>query len=283
MPGHLRVLVVEDSVNDTFFVVRELQRAGYQVSFERVETGPAMKAALEAGPWDLIISDYQMPQFGGAAALALYKQSDLDIPFIIVSGTMGEAIAVEMLKSGAHNYVMKDQLHLLVSAVEHELKAVQHERVRKQAEAMANYLASLVESCEDSIVGKTLEGTIVSWNKGAEMLYGYTAAEMIGHSVGALIPRYRPQEMDEILDKLRRGEHIKRFETVRLRKDGKTVEVSLSVSPVRDGEGRLIGACAIARDITQRKQEENERLALIQDLTAALAKANGLKTPAAVS
>lgn len=283
MPGHLRVLVVEDSVNDTFFIVRELQKADYQVSFERVETAAAMKAALEAGPWDLIISDYLLPQFGGAAALALYKQSGLDIPFIIVSGTMGEALAVEMLKSGAHNYVMKDQLHLLSSAVERELKTVQHERVRYQAEAMAGYLASLVASCEDAIIGQTLEGTIVSWNKGAEMLYGYTTSEMVGRSAGELIPKYRPQEMDEILEKLHRGQHVKQFETVRLRKDGAVVEVSLTVSPVRDGEGRLIGACAVARDITQRKQEDNERLALIQDLTAALAKANGLKPTATVS
>jgi PAS domain S-box-containing protein len=96
------------------------------------------------------------------------------------------------------------------------------------------------------------------------------------------MPKYRPQDMEEILDKLRGGQHIKQFETVRLRKDGSTVEVSLTVSPVRDGEGRLIGACAVSRDITQRKQEENERLALIQDLTAALAKANNIKTPASV-
>lgn len=281
MAGHLRVLIVEDSVNDTFFIVRELQRNGYQVEFERVETAAAMQAALEVNTWDLIISDYMMPQFGGAAALAIYKHSGLDIPFIMVSGVMGEDIAVEMLKSGAHNYLTKERLFRLVPAVIQELRAAQDRRIRHQTNSTAAYLASLVESCDDAIVGKTLDGTVVSWNAGAERLFGYTAAEMMGHSITVLMPPYRPQEMGELLEKLQQGERVEGHETVRLRKDGTPVEISLTVSPVKDGSGRVIGASAIARDITQRKLEEHERLALIQDLTAALARANNLKTPVA--
>jgi PAS domain S-box-containing protein len=128
-----------------------------------------------------------------------------------------------------------------------------------------------VESCNDAIIGKTLDGTIITWNAGAERLYGYTASEMIGRSVSVLIPSYRPEEISGTLENLSKGEQAGAFETVRVRKDGSSVEVSLAVSPIKDTSGRVIGASTVARDITQRKQEENERLSLIQDLTAALA------------
>ena len=278
MDGCLRVLIVEDSVNDTFFIVRELQRGGCHVEFERVDTAAAMQTALDEQTWDLIISDFLMPQFGGAAALAIYKRSGLDIPFIFVSGGMGEDIAVEMLKAGAHNYVTKEHLFRLAPAVAQELRSAQDRRIRRQTEAMAAYLASLVESCDDAIIGKTLEGTIVSWNLGAERLYGYTAAEMVGRSISLLMPSYRPQELAGFVEKLKRGERVEDHETVRRRKDGTAVEVSLTISPIKDGGNRVIGASVVARDITQRKQEEGERLALIQDLTAALARANNLNT-----
>src|SRR6266404_1033284 len=96
----LRALIVEDSVEDTFFIVRELQRGGFIVSFERVETRMGMQAALKAQNWDIIISDYSLPQFGGPAALALYQQSGQDIPFIIVSGGMAETGPWKLSKPG---------------------------------------------------------------------------------------------------------------------------------------------------------------------------------------
>jgi PAS domain S-box-containing protein len=277
MSEPLRVLIVEDSVDDTFFIVRELQRGGFHVEFERVETAASMQAALEVHPWDLIISDYAMPQFGGAAALALYKQQERDMPFIVVSGALGEDFAVEMLKAGAHNYVMKDNLGRLVPAVRQELRAALERRIRRQTDTVSTFLVSLVESCEDAIIGKTLDGIVVSWNAGAERLYGYTASEIVGQSVSKLIPPYRPQELPEILERIQRGEHVEHFETVRLHKSGRPLEVALTISPIKDSSGRVIGASTVARDISRRKQEENERLALIQDLTSALARVNGLK------
>jgi PAS domain S-box-containing protein len=273
----LRVLIVEDSVDDTFFIVRELQRGGFHVEFERVETATSMQAALDTRVWDLVISDYSMPQFGGPAALTLFLHHGIDVPFIIVSGAMGEELAVEMLKAGAHNYVMKDNLSRLVPAVRQELRAALERRVRRQTETTAAFLASLVESCEDAIVGNTLDGTVVSWNVGAERLYGYTAPEIVGRSVSLLIPQFRPQELPELLEKIKQGEHIEHFETVRMHKDGGARQVSLTISPIKDASGRVIGSSTVARDISQRKQEESERLALIQDLTSALARANGLK------
>jgi len=266
----LRVLIVEDSEDDTLLMVRELQRGGFDPVFERVQTPDSMTAALQARAWDLIISDYSMPQFGGGAALTLFKQQGLDIPFIAVSGVIGEDTAVEMMKAGADDYVMKSRLARLAPAVRRELRAAQERRVRKQAEAAMAHLASIVESCEDAIVGETLDGVVTSWNTGAQRLYGYAPQEMIGRPVSILVPAFRSYDLPEIYDQLKRGQPLEPFETVRLRKDGKAIDVSLTVSPIRDRDGRVMGASTVARDITQRKAEEQERLRLIQELTDAL-------------
>jgi PAS domain S-box-containing protein len=273
MPGPLRVLVVEDSLDDTLLIIAELRRGGFESVYERVETAASLQAALEVHSWDLIICDYSMPQLTGPSALALYRQTGLDLPFISVSGAVGEETVAELMKAGAHDYVMKDNLARLVPAVSRELQAAQQRRDRRHTETVAAYLASIVESCDDAIIGKTLDGTVVSWNTGAERIYGYSAAEMIGRPISVLIPSYRPAELPEIFETIRRGEGVDGLETVRLRKDGKPVEVSLTISPIRDAAGQVVGASTVARDITRQRREENERLGLIQDLTAALAHA----------
>ena len=118
----LRLLVVEDSRDDTELLLRELRGAGYETKFERVENAAAMKAALSRGPWDLVISDYRLPGFTGLGALALFKETGLDLPFIIVSGYISEAMAVQLMKNGAHDYIMKDNLARLTPAVARELR-----------------------------------------------------------------------------------------------------------------------------------------------------------------
>jgi two-component system cell cycle sensor histidine kinase/response regulator CckA len=270
MPGPLRVLIVEDSVDDTLLIAAELERGGLDPVYERVETAAAMQAALDVHEWDLIICDYSMPQLTGPVALAIFCQKCLDIPFISVSGTVGEETVAEMMKTGAHDYVMKGHLARLVPAVKRELRAARERRDRRQAEAISAYLASIVQSCDDAIIGKTLDGTVVSWNAGAERLYGYSAEEVIGRSISLLIPSFRPEELPEVFKTIKRGESVDGLETVRIRKGGKPVEVSLTISAIKDATGQVVGASTVARDITRRKQEENERLGLIQDLTAAL-------------
>ncbi|MBV8140370.1 MAG: PAS domain S-box protein, partial [Deltaproteobacteria bacterium] len=134
-------------------------------------------------------------------------------------------------------------------------------------------LAAIVESSEDAIIGKSLEGIVTSWNQGASRLFGYTAEEMVGQSVSRIVPPERSEEEAEILLRLRRGERVERYETVRRHKDGRMVDVSLSVSPIRDRSSRVIGASKIARDITDQKRVEaatrqaHERL---QEQTAVL-------------
>ncbi len=271
MANPLRVLIVEDSEVDTMLLMRELRRGGFDPVHERVETSEAMMTALQERTWDLIISDYALPQFGGAAALALFQQKGLDIPFIVVSGALGEERAVEMMKAGAHDYVLKHNLARLVPAVRRELDGAEQRRLRRQNEATMAYLASIVSSCQDAIVGTSLEGTVVSWNAGAEALYGYTAEEMIGKPVTTLVPANRPDEFPEIYRESQPLERVERFETIRLRKDETLVEVSLTISPLKDPHGKIIGASTVSFDISKRKREEAEWMKLIQELTDALA------------
>jgi len=136
----IRVLVVESSINDTFLIVRELQRAGLDVEFERVETAGYMRSALREGSWDLIICDCCLPQFDGAGALALYQQERLDIPFLMVSGKMGDEHALEMIRAGAHDYIPKDNLARLAAAVLRELRAAEERRelMRTSGSALAD-------------------------------------------------------------------------------------------------------------------------------------------------
>ena len=127
---------------------------------------------------------------------------------------------------------------------------------RKQAERTSALLASIVASSDDAIISKHLDGIISSWNKGAERLFGYTAEEAIGRHITLIIPPDRLDEEATILARLQRGERVDHFETIRQRKDGTRLDISLTISPVRDGQGRVIGASKIARDITDRKRIE---------------------------
>lgn len=134
---------------------------------------------------------------------------------------------------------------------------------RKQAEMALRRLAAIVESSDDAIIGKDLDGIITNWNSGAERLYGYTAAEVIGKSIEILIPPERPNEEPAILARLRKGQTIDHYETVRITKDGRRMDVSLTVSPIMEPSGKVIGASKIARDITQQKRAEKEREELL--------------------
>ena len=127
---------------------------------------------------------------------------------------------------------------------------------RKEVERTIGLLAAIVDSSDDAIISKSLDGMISSWNKGAERMFGYTADEAIGQHITLIIPQGRQQEEVTIIERLKRGERVDHFETVRVRKDGTPLDISLTISPVRDGEGRVIGASKVARDITEQKRAE---------------------------
>ena len=115
-------------------------------------------------------------------------------------------------------------------------------------------LAAIVESSDDAIIGKTLDGIITSWNKGAANVYGYKDTEAVGKPISLLVPPDRQDEVSQFLERIKRGEHVEHYETVRRKKDGREIDVSLTISPIRSAEGRIIGASTIARDITDAKE-----------------------------
>src|SRR5437016_10276635 len=131
----LRVLHVEDSEKDAALLTRYLTRAGYTLTSERVQTAAAMKAALESQEWDVVLCDYSMPHFNAVTALAVLKETALDLPFIIISGTVGESVAVEAMRAGAHDYLMKDNLVRLGPTIERELHEAENRRGRRETEA----------------------------------------------------------------------------------------------------------------------------------------------------
>ena len=269
-PQPLRVLVVEDSADDAELVLFELRRGGYAPSAERVDTAAAFRAALAAGAWDVILCDNSMPALDVLGALGLLRESGLDVPLVIVSGTIGEERAVELMRAGATDFVMKGNLARLAAVVGREVRQAAERKERRRAEREVRDLAAIVASSDDSIVGKALDGTITSWNAGAERLFGYAAPEIVGRNVSLLLSPDRSDEEAGLMDRVARGERVEHYETERVRKDGARVLVSISLSPVREGPGRVVGASAIAHNITMRKRAEQE-LRRTADLLRAVA------------
>jgi PAS domain S-box-containing protein len=272
----LNVLIVEDSPLAAEAVVRSLRAAGYEVAGRVVDNAAEMQEALSGTAPDLIICDYVMPNFTAHDALRIYRQRGLDHPFICVSGEIGDEEAAGIIRAGAHGFVSKAHLKRLSAVVEGELIEARHRQERRQIAEQTSHLAAIVEGTADAIFSRDLDGTILSWNSAAEEMYGYKAAEVIGQNITLIVPPERTEELAEILEKLRRGERIARMETVRRRKDGSQLAVSLTISPVKDVVGSVIGASIIARDITERKRFEQERSKLIEELQAALSRVKQL-------
>jgi len=264
----ISLLLVEDSESDAALLLAELKRAKFQVAHRRVETKADYLTAMQNQSWDAVISDYVLPQFSGPEALCLLRESGNDLPFIMVSGIYGEDTAVTAMKAGANDYVMKGNLSRLAPALERELVAVGERRSRRRAEGAKQFLASIVESSADAIYGMNLDNIIVSWNPSAESLFGYCAEEIIGRSAAVLFPKSRTAEMIEIMDRIRGGEALVERETDRLHKNESLISVSVTISPVRNSAGEIIGASAVNRDLMRQKLADAERRHLIKSLTA---------------
>ncbi len=266
MKTSLRVLIVEDSEFDAQMMVSMLRKGGYEVTFERVETSPAMKLGLSGRPWDIILADYNLPEFNAPNALKMVQESGLDVPFIIVSGGIGEDIAVAAMKAGAHDYLMKGNLNRLVPAVERELReaanrASQRESEQALLESELRYRL-LWETAPDAVILMDTDSKIHFANPAVKDVFGYTPEEVIGHSLTLLQPeRLRGLHTSGIHRYLRTG--IKKInwratETAGRRKDGAEIPIEVSFSDmVLNGERRFVG---FIRDITERKRAEKELL-----------------------
>ncbi len=267
----LRVLIVEASEDDALLLLRELQDAGYDPTFERVDTATAMSAALAGQTWDVIIADYTIPDFNGLAALALVQERGLDLPFIMVSGVVGEETVVEAMKAGAHDYVMKGNLVRLVPAIERELREAEERRERKRAEqALRESEERFRRLSEATFEGIVIHDTnkILKANETFATMFGYELAETIGMSPLVTIA---PESRDVVLKNIFSG-YEKPYEVVGLRKDGSTFPVEINGKNFFYQE-RMHRVAAI-RDITDQKRlqkkihSHNRELSLLNQLIA---------------
>jgi len=246
----LRVLIIEDSEDDAALLERELRRGGYEPVAKRVETAEAMSAELKRQDWDIIISDYVLPRFSGLKALNVLKEAGLDLPFIVISGKIGEDTAVEAMRAGAHDYIMKERLTRLIPAIQRELKEALVRRERKLAEEALRRQAQIIDQIHDSVVSTDLDGHVTSWNKGAERLFGYSAKEALDKHISFVYPEDQHQFLEqEVIKPLKeKGEH--EIEVRMRRKSGEDFFAHLALSLLRSGDGSAVGMIGYFMDIT---------------------------------
>src|SRR5579871_5954523 len=266
----LRVLIIEDMEDDVLLVLRELQLGGYDVTHTCVETASALRAALATQEWDIIISDYSMPQFSGLAALCIVQEMDLDLPFIVLSGTVGEDVAVETMKAGAHDYLMKNNLRRLIPAVKRELREANVRRARRQAElalrASEQRFRTLSESSPLGIYLCDTQGRCLYVNARWMEITGVPEAQSLGLGWRhALHPEDRKRVLVE-WDAYLQGDYDL-FETdVRfLRPSGVIRWGCVRAGRIRDAQGRTQGYTGTVEDLTERRTIQ-EQLLQVQKL-----------------
>jgi PAS domain S-box-containing protein len=256
----LRVLIVEDSEEDTLLIVRELKRGGFDPIHERVETAEAMKAALFTETWDLILADYAMPHFSGLEALKFSKESELDLPFIIVSGSIGEDVAVEAMKSGAHDYIMKNNLARLVPAIQQELREAEVRRKLKHSEkalqeAEKRY-RQVVENATEIIYAVDEKGNFTYGNPTSLKVTGFSLEQLRQYNYQDLVvPEHRERVLQAYINQLRERRSTSYIEFPFFSKSGEIIWFGQNASLVIE-EGKVVGFHIIARDITERKRGE---------------------------
>lgn len=271
----LTLLHVEDQLDDELLLLREFRRAGIEVVYQRVQTAQDLAAALAGGAWDLVVSDFQMPQFSGWEALHMVRRQFPDLPFIIVSGAIGEETAVEIIRKGADDYLMKHHLQRLLPVVERVLREGQTRQQRRQAEKqleeMRLRLEGVIQSAMDAIVTIDEQYRIIAFNAAAETMFGYRDFEVVGAPLNVLLPQqFRAAHNSHI------NQYSKTSKTSRsmggatallgLRKDGTQFPLEASISQVQVNNSKYF--TAIIRDVTERElatlalAEEKQRLEL---------------------
>ena len=276
MCKRLSILIVEDSESDTELIIRQFQKANYDITYERVETDDQMIAAIEKRSWDLVIADYFLPEFNAPAALAILQKSGLDIPFVVVSGAIGEETAIEIMKAGAHDYIMKNNMSRLVPAIERELKEAESRVQRKQAEELLRsehiMLARTEGIAHIGSWGWNIAMDTVNWSDELFRIFQRDPRE--GAPSFAEHPAfYHPDDMARLQQAVKAavadGTPYK-LELRAIRKDGETrVCVARGVTEMALG-GRPVRLFGSLQDVTElkraeeelRKSEENFRLSL---------------------
>lgn len=265
----LHVLLVEDSRDDADMLLLEMRAAGLDVDSKRVDTEPAMRKAMKDRKWDIVISDFNLPRFSAREALAVLREADADIPFVIVSGCIDEEIAIAMMKQGASDFVMKDRLARLAPVIERELQDATLRREHRQAQealrVSEKLLKEITSSLGEGIYVLNEGGKLIFMNPEAERLLGWTESELLGQSVHTVIhPKYPdgtplPESECGVLGVLRDGNVYRTDNEVFVRKDGSLIPVSYISTAIMEG-GKTTAAVTAFQDISQRKQAERDLL-----------------------
>lgn len=273
----LRVLIAEDSEDDALLIMRELRRTGYDPVSVRVDSADAMRAALTRQTWDVILSDHTMPQFSSLAALQVLKRSNLDIPFIIVSGKIGEEVAVAAMKAGASDYVMKDNLGRLSPAIERELREAEARRERRRTEETLRQseqrYRALAESAQDFIFILNKDGSIQYVNRFGAKEFGYCQGEIIGKNMKEIFPPPVSERQWSNLQKvIESGKPCNIEQPTRF--PNRELWLNTSLIPLKNEGGEVTSILGISRDITERRRTEEEIRKLNQFLEAVIDNAN---------
>lgn len=266
----LRVLMVEDSENDALLLIRVLKKGGYHSVYERVETATAMKKALQEMPWDIVLCDYSLPKFNALSAIALLKEANMDIPLIVVTGTVGEETAIECMRRGAKDYIMKSKMARLCPAIARELKEAKAGRKQKQAELQRvtaleelrkseeKHLA-IIENIEEGYYESDLKGNLTFFNSSMCQLLGYAREELIGINSRQFTDKENAKKLFKTFYEVyKTGNPAKEFDWQVIRKDGTIRHIEASVSQLKDSSGKPIGFRGIVRDTTERKLSEEK-------------------------
>jgi PAS domain S-box-containing protein len=277
-PRSLRVLLVEDTEDDSILLLRELASHGYVIDHVRVDTGDDLRAALAAGPWDLVVSDYSMPQFTGLDALRIVKASGTDAPFLIVSGTIGEEVAVEALKSGAQDFLVKGRLARLVPAIERELREVESRRRQRRAEealrASEERFRTLVESMQDIVFTIDSEGrhdgVFGRWLERE----GLSPDRFLGRTFGEILGEDAARPHERAIARALAGKSV--VYEWSLETPGGTRHFQTSLAPRRDAHGAVLGVVGVGRDLTDERRVHaqlvvSDRMASVGLLAAGIA------------
>jgi PAS domain S-box-containing protein len=271
----LRILCIDDEAKGLQFRKMVLEGRGFSV-----ETATDASGALElfrTKRFDLVITDHLLGRKTSVGMISEMKRLNPHVGIVVLSGmgSGGETLGIDAFISKA------DGPEILIRTVEELTVAARFRRsgsrtAESESEKIQAMLAAIVESSDDAIFTKTLDGRLLSWNRAAERMYGYTTEEVIGKPVSLLLPPDRPEELTRILQGIRNGERVDHLETIRRAKDGHLVHVSLTIAPIRDAEGKIVAASTTARDITQRIMAEgalrsSETMAVAGRLAATLA------------
>ena len=248
---NLNVLVIEDSQADAELNIRLLRTAGYEVSYKRVETAGEMKSAVESEPWDLILSDYSMPRFSVLAALEIFHDQGPDIPFIVISGAIGEEKAVQLIKGGVHDYLLKDRMARFIPTVERELREAYNRReLVKMSSALASSEAQFqtyIDNAPDGVFLTNETGKYIEVNEAASRITGYSKDELLCMSISDLLP---PESQEDGLNHFAEVVIKGTSKADLLYKHKNGTERWWTVEAVKLDENRFLG---FTKDITDRK------------------------------